>query len=637
MKVRFLAPFAIFFTLWSISIAITYWLSSEGSRLQAQEKAAKSELQDVIYSQATILHGQIAKLDESVTGYTQGPGFGATTISNPTSFLGEMQQAGSWLRGRKNYLRQITNRKSQQSTLFFSLGAMPIRDQIDKARALYNDLTGAGVGNLGAVDDALTAYENMHKAFVPLTEREDAATKMDQARRVCVETLVNWPRRDGSIDQNDVPQLQKLVLLSFVLIHNDQKLIKRGFMGIEQGALSDAQAMTFDWSTVDNWTPPTTVANVDPAEVNYSYLVSDYYRRDLANRQFTTNPFYLTGATLEEIIDAQDLLIDSLLQANRLLHRRHEEVAGRAAPINARAQGDSQEIQGKTTEIRQAGETQIRDADSIGDQDASQSRNAEGYSDPDNGEFAVRVQEKLFRPLKGYKDAMEVAIQDHAADSAKLQEIFLGLRTEAKRTQYPIIHSGSDGAVIYADNDNHLYHINLGRADGLHRGMRFLVYSDAEGPNAIKGLIEVIRMPAPHFAICSLIAGSGVRGVSGSEIVEGDRIENRLYQDGRFLRVALIGDFRPPRTRFYEEELVQYLMELGVPILGHHTPQDPGLRDQIDEREVGVDVELFVLAYSPNRMQSRRRADERLFLEMNRRMPLDVVMGEDLWVYFQNQ
>ena len=672
--VRYLTPFVIFLTLFLISGAGTYYFYNEKMSLQAEiDMINTTQLtQGWVIEDASSLQGDI-KLLGPPTGPFHGQdeigdnvNYTPLPINAGSGYIGAMRSDLMWMRGQYDRLRRFVNAKSQHQLDYMGTSALKPADQLAKAKELHGQLSAAidtsirfvmedtGEAGSGVIADRNTLLQEDRDFFSGVRralseQRADIQSNVSKIKG-------NLDKLEGLVGAGDVRKFEQdqireqyaaaakacdrlIYLLSYTRVENKETAIP-GLIDSPAKRIAVRLSQHLDPNDLDYLRRPDKAAGSDQAgyinavlsdpmgakvrDLSFRPMVQDAYEAP-SQRKYRLSNYYLGGITLEEVADNQDMLINMLQHMNHLLadrlmvslaiyHKNDAQILKEGKP-NARGE----EWRGTV----RANSKNVDDNTAIANQTEGEIRNlADAEQD-----IADRVQDERFEAEENIRDEhltflgeeadkIKADIRKYTASLENLTQIFYRTKTEGIRNDGILKLSGSDGQIVYRDNVDKVYHIDIGLKDHVRKGMRFLVYSDKAGQTDLKALIEITRVPNHNFAICRLV----VKFPGQGDIVVGDKVENRLFHNGRFLRVACVGEFRPPNTTISVEQITQYLLELGCEVQdGPDTNTDLVILAQPAENMVPFDDQI------------------RNFLQLRQRDKLDEIQVNDLMIYFEDQ
>ncbi len=157
----------------------------------------------------------------------------------------------------------------------------------------------------------------------------------------------------------------------------------------------------------------------------------------------------------------------------------------------------------------------------------------------------------------GLRTEFEAEKSQHEADAQR----FLTMLTNLPRIKSPsrLEKSDPDGDITYSDYQRGVCHVNLGSADGVKAGQRFEVWrlSGHERDRAI-AVIEIVRTLNDAYSLASVLTLVDEK----DPVRTGDKVVSLLWHDGRFLTIAMHGDFEAP-TQSYSKARLKELLELA--------------------------------------------------------------------------
>jgi len=121
-----------------------------------------------------------------------------------------------------------------------------------------------------------------------------------------------------------------------------------------------------------------------------------------------------------------------------------------------------------------------------------------------------------------------------------------------------------DATVKWVNRDTKECHIDLGSGDNVHPGMRFEVWQmGGTGKEYQKAMVEVIRVLSSTYSLCTILD----LVESDDPIREGDAAINVLWENGKYLSVALHGKgWDPASTKYGKFRLKAILEDIGVTV-----------------------------------------------------------------------
>jgi hypothetical protein len=165
------------------------------------------------------------------------------------------------------------------------------------------------------------------------------------------------------------------------------------------------------------------------------------------------------------------------------------------------------------------------------------------------------------------QDAFETELAQHQADTQKFRDL---IRTMPRiKTPIKLEKSDPDGEITYSDFNRGVCHINLGSADGVKQGQRFEVWRvSGRERDRMVGIVEVVRALSPRFSLVTVLELVN----ETDHIQTTDKLISVLWHDGRFLTVAMHGDFEPPTQAYTKERLKVLLEQAGCRVVDKVQP-----------------------------------------------------------------
>ncbi len=661
-RIRFLVPFIIFLTLFLIMGGICYSFYStkiaiEEEIIDIDKKIGQkeSEVYERASFQTSILKHLYPKIGFTLTPYNVELPKITATKKKSVNYIEQLHKMKEWMVNELKHLKKVNCIKSQHQTEFGQYIGLAPDNQISKIQGylatisneINNAISACRVflreaennevsdvnrkaelaavgGNLDEIrtttntlitniSSKVSTYQEQINVKNPTKIQITKARKvMYDAHDLGVELVRKLTYITETIEGNEkfflIPKIAESKArntasqLLFLLHHNDIKFLHRMY----RAGILPKTVLPDDEYGVGN--------------LEYIALIADALINENSPR-FNTNPYYLAGISLEEIVDSQELTIRGLLELNQMLKTKVDLVFNTRNPNDPvlKLQQNKSDIQNTTD----TNKDRIRETDAKYKSAREElSKHGDDLADKKSDIEETLVQKvettykKLLRPI-------EDAIAAHKERIENLTSYFNQLKMIMKRAVKSgegrmTLRADHDGLVIHADRMNHIYNINIGKSDNIMPGMRFLVYNDAagKGKTVVKGMLEVLRMPQAHFAICS-----EVFKYSDVKIEEGDKISHPLFRKRRFLKVALIGKFEPPDSTITGEQLKQYLQELGVTVMD--TPS--------------VATELVILATTVDKIIPTDYQTKIYLKEFRILAEPDEMLVKDLLIYFKDQ
>lgn len=155
----------------------------------------------------------------------------------------------------------------------------------------------------------------------------------------------------------------------------------------------------------------------------------------------------------------------------------------------------------------------------------------------------------------------------HQGDAQRFDVLLRGL----PRIKDPqnLAQTDPDGEVTYSDFQRGVCHINLGAVDGVKAGQRFEVWrTHGRERDQLIGVVEIVRTLSAHYSLVTVLSLVDSR----QHVRQGDKLQSLLWHDGRFLTVALHGDFEPPNQAYSKERLSEILRQMGCRVVDRVQP-----------------------------------------------------------------
>ncbi|MHC4841707.1 MAG: hypothetical protein ACYTDT_12285 [Planctomycetota bacterium] len=166
----------------------------------------------------------------------------------------------------------------------------------------------------------------------------------------------------------------------------------------------------------------------------------------------------------------------------------------------------------------------------------------------------------------------------------------------------------ADGEISFSDFTRKLCHIDLGRSDNVKAGQRFEVWrTHGRKRDKFIGVVEIIRTLSNSYSLCTVLSLAD----DNDPVRQSDTIVSRLYHKGRFLKVALHGDFEPPSEAYSKARLTEMLRLAGCTVV---EKVQPG----VDLTVVGSNLlgdEWYRNARKMLRFETMKEDDIRLYID----------------------
>lgn len=273
----------------------------------------------------------------------------------------------------------------------------------------------------------------------------------------------------------------------------------------------------------------------------------------------------LRTVTMESVLRQQMLLIDELISADiRQYGILVGEVSGDDDQIGVGRWAEEQRKKNMVDELgRKSADVKSRGTAAKGAIDNTKA------ADTELGNLASELQRRFednFNILIGKitieAQKFEAEKQMHEADKKAFVD---NLKKITKiKSLVTIKRADADGHITYSDDVRKSIHIDLGRMDGVKAGQRFEVwrYSGMEMDKML-GVIEIVRTLSDYTSLCTILGLSD----DAEPIRKGDAIVSRIWHAGKFLTVALHGDFEPPQQSYAKARLTELLKQAGVRVV----------------------------------------------------------------------
>ncbi len=273
----------------------------------------------------------------------------------------------------------------------------------------------------------------------------------------------------------------------------------------------------------------------------------------------------LRTVTMESVLRQQMLLIDELVSADiRQYGILVGEVSGDDDQIGVGRWAEEQRKKNMVDELgRKSQDVKNRGSAAKGAIDNTKA------ADTELGNLASELQRRFednFNILIGKitieAQKFEAEKQMHEADKKAFVD---NLKKITKiKSQTTIKRADADGHITYSDDVRKSIHIDLGRMDGVKAGQRFEVwrYSGMEMDKML-GVIEIVRTLSDYTSLCTILELAD----NAEPVRKGDAIVSRVWHAGKFLTVALHGDFEPPQQAYSKARLTELLKQAGVRVV----------------------------------------------------------------------
>lgn len=280
--------------------------------------------------------------------------------------------------------------------------------------------------------------------------------------------------------------------------------------------------------------------------------------------------------TLEMIFAKQFGLIGQLeVASSRYKGLLYAEVAGRAGDlyVGFEAGVNAKKLANLTkdsiiTNGSQPALLDILKSDSVEQLDLAKS-SANAAADEARGnssEFDLRhVSEKT--RLTGHEDAFEAELSAAKSDAEAFEKLINEI--PLIKSLVKLEKSQADGEISFSDFSRKLCHINLGRGDNIRAGQRFEIWrTHGRKRDKFVAVVEIVRALSNSFSLCTVLSLTD----KNDPVRKGDSIVSRIYHKGRFLKIALHGDFKAPSEAYGRERLAELLKLAGCTIVEKVNP-----------------------------------------------------------------
>ncbi len=163
-------------------------------------------------------------------------------------------------------------------------------------------------------------------------------------------------------------------------------------------------------------------------------------------------------------------------------------------------------------------------------------------------------------------ETLQSEFSAEAAQHREDAERFRQMLTQLPKIKAPNRQEKSepDGQITYSDFNPGVCHINLGASDGVRQGQRFEVWrlSGNERDEMI-GVIEIVRTLSPHYSLATVLSLVD----ENNHVRTNDKIISALWHNGRFLTIAMHGEFEPPAQSYTKERLKELLELAGCKVV----------------------------------------------------------------------
>ncbi len=572
----------------------------------------------------------------------------------------DLEKIYSWITAQEQLLKKFNNIKSQHFVDYGQFIGLDIQTQIAKSNGLIASLKQTDIG------DAINAFKIFFQEAENVTEKlrrdeidainnqiNDIETKAQQYV-LNIQTALNeyaaFVNKSG-LKLSDLIKSRELILGAYsecvslvrtlstltTTINDEQKTFILPKIA-ESKARNEASELLVLLHPNDNaffkriYTDgiiqpgvnlPQDEFNV--ANLEFAALIADSMM-DVNSRRFRTNPAYQAGINLESIVEAQTLTINTLVEMNKMLKLKllqvfktnDKDVPLPSAPLKQKNQLDKDITETNTTLTSEVSDRITKLGAET--EKANVERNEILRLVSDLEDMAEELRESLSRLSEPFKKA----IREHKKRLVSLEKNFLSLKgkiaDDIKSEGKLRPSQGADGVITFTDRLNKNYNINLGKADKIAPGMRFIVYNEVGGETNVKGLLEVLVLRQDHYATCGLIIK-----YPGTEILKGDKISNPFFRKvngkAEFLTVAFIGKFEPPESNVSNAQMLTYLTELGVKVVEVPTST----------------TDLIILSKPISKLATRTSIEKHYMKDLRPKIAFDEIEVKDILIYFHDQ
>ncbi|MDC1141520.1 hypothetical protein OAU50_00370 [Planctomycetota bacterium] len=249
-------------------------------------------------------------------------------------------------------------------------------------------------------------------------------------------------------------------------------------------------------------------------------------------------------------------------------------------------------------ELNSKSESELNEAKSA----AEEAMDAAGAAKSDYELRGVANDQRLTGLADGFQNEITAAKSD--AEAFKKMTVNIPLI----KTIVKLEKSEADGEISFSDFTRKLCHIDLGRSNNVKAGQRFEVWrTHGRERDKFIGVIEIIRTLSNSYSLCTVLSLVN----DDDPVRQSDTIVSRLYHKGKFLKVALHGDFKPPTEAYGKARLAELLRLAGCKVVDKVQPG-------VDLTVVGSNLrgdEWYRDARKKLRFESMKEDDIRLYID----------------------
>jgi hypothetical protein len=262
--------------------------------------------------------------------------------------------------------------------------------------------------------------------------------------------------------------------------------------------------------------------------------------------------------TLQELLEKQDTLLSSVIDANKAIAKLQLTVATEATAALGRKDGEIKRLGDELNNERSRARTEKSALENEKRMVEEQVRAKDEEILRSIKDLASEVLEEKDQTI----DSLYGSLRDARRKIKELQEDLESLRVE--RASKTLKRDEPDGRVIHSIPDLRYVTLDLGNLDGVVPGLRFKVFRLKQaGERHFLGAVEVKKVLGPHTSRCGVIELYD----EADPIQESDYVINELYEKSRYLKFAFAGKFGGQNTQYSRVHASNLLSEFGATVV----------------------------------------------------------------------
>lgn len=169
--------------------------------------------------------------------------------------------------------------------------------------------------------------------------------------------------------------------------------------------------------------------------------------------------------------------------------------------------------------------------------------------------------------IEGLQAEFETEKTHHEDDGRKFVDMIRNL--PRIKTPLKMDKGDPDGEVSYSDYTRGICHLDIGHAGGVKAGQRFEVWRvHGREQDELIGVVEIIRTLSAHYSLATVLALTN----DNEPVRKGDKLVSHLWHNGRFLTIAMHGEFEAPNQAYTKERLAELLKQMGCRVVDKVQP-----------------------------------------------------------------